>query len=165
MTSSRRETAMAEPIGQLAGKRVAFLIANEGVEQAELTEPWKAVEKAGGEPVLVAPEEGDVQAFNHLDKGSTFPVDVTLDAAEPSGFDGVVLPGGVANPDKLRTEPRAIEFLQEFFSSGKPAGVICHGPWTLVEADLVRGRKITSWASLQTDIRNAGGEWVDQEVV
>jgi deglycase len=150
---------------ELEGKRIAFLVANEGVEQVELTEPWKAVEKAGGDPVLVAPEEGDVQTFNHLDKGSTFPVEKTLEEARPEEFDGVVLPGGVANPDKLRTEPRAVEFLQEFFSSGKPVGVICHGPWTLVEADLVRGRRITSWPSLQTDIRNAGGEWVDEEVV
>ena len=150
---------------ELEGKRIAFVVANEGVEQVELTEPWKAVEKAGGEPVLVAPEEGDVQAFNHLDKGSTFPVDTTLEDAQPDDFDGVVLPGGVANPDQLRTEPRAIEFLKQFFSSGKPVGVICHGPWTLVEADLVRGRRLTSWPSLQTDIRNAGGEWVDEEVV
>jgi protease I len=150
---------------ELEGKRIAFLVANEGVEQVELTEPWKAIEKAGGEPVLIAPEEGDVQAFNHLDKGSTFPVDETLEQAEPESFDGVVLPGGVANPDKLRMEPRATEFLREFFSSGKPVGVICHGPWTLVEADLVRGRRITSWPSLQTDIRNAGGDWVDEEVV
>ena len=150
---------------ELEGKRIAFVVANEGVEQVELTEPWKAVEKAGGEPVLVAPEESDVQAFNHLDKGSTFPVDTTLEDAQPDDFDGVVLPGGVANPDQLRTEPRAIEFLKQFFSSGKPVGVICHGPWTLVEADLVRGRRLTSWPSLQTDIRNAGGEWVDEEVV
>ncbi len=150
---------------ELEGKRIAFVVANEGVEQVELTEPWKAVEKAGGEPVLLAPEEGDVQAFNHLDRGSTFPVDRTLEEAQADDFDGVVLPGGVANPDKLRTEPRAVEFLQQFFSSGKPVGVICHGPWTLVEADLVRGRRITSWPSLQTDIRNAGGDWVDEEVV
>src|SRR3954452_23919288 len=156
---------MANNQSTLEGKTIAFMVANEGVEQVELTEPWKAVEKAGGKPVLLAPEEGDVQAFNHLDKGSKFPVDATIEDASPSEFDGVVLPGGVANPDILRTEPRAIEFLQEFFSSGKPAGVICHGPWTLVEADLVRGRKVTSWPSLQTDIRNAGGEWVDQEVV
>ncbi len=150
---------------ELEGKRIAFLVANEGVEQVELTEPWKAVQNAGAEPVLLAPEEGDVQAFNHLDKGSTFPVDQTLERARADDFDGVVLPGGVANPDKLRTEPRAVEFLKQLFSSGKPVGVICHGPWTLVEADLVRGRRITSWPSLQTDIRNAGGDWVDEEVV
>jgi protease I len=150
---------------ELEGKRIAFILANEGVEQVELTEPWKAVEKAGGEPVLIAPEEGEVQAFNHLDKGATFPVDETLAQADPGSFDGVVLPGGVANPDILRTEQRALEFLREFFASGKPVGVICHGPWTLVEADLVRGRKITSWPSVKTDIRNAGGNWVDEEVV
>jgi protease I len=150
---------------ELEGLKIAFLVANEGVEQVELTEPWEAVEKAGGEPVLIAPEAGEVQAFNHLDKGSTFPVQKTLEQAQPGDYAGVVLPGGVANPDKLRTEPRAIEFLQQFFSSGKPVGVICHGPWTLVEADLVRGRRITSWPSLHTDIRNAGGDWVDEEVV
>jgi protease I len=150
---------------ELSGKKIAFLVANEGVEQVELTEPWQAVERAGGEPVLVATKSGDVQAFNHLDKGSTFPVDRTLADAEPGDYDGVVLPGGVANPDKLRTEPAAIDFLQAFFSTGKPVGVICHGPWTLVEADLVRGRRLTSWPSLQTDIRNAGGDWVDEQVV
>ncbi len=150
---------------ELEGKRIAFLVANEGVEQVELTEPWKAVEDAGGEAVLIAPEKGEVQAFNHLDKGARFPVQKTFDDARPGDYDGVVLPGGVANPDKLRTEPQAIEFLQHFFSSGKPVGVICHGPWTLVEADLVRGRRITSWPSLKTDIRNAGGDWVDEEVV
>jgi protease I len=150
---------------QLSGKKVAFLVAQEGVEEVELTEPWKAVEQAGGEPVLIAPESGEVQAFEHLDKSKTYPVDKTLAAADPDDYDGVVLPGGVANPDQLRTEPDAIEFLQRFFASGKPVGVICHGPWTLVEADLVRDRTITSWPSLQTDIRNAGGNWVDEEVV
>lgn len=150
---------------QLDGKRIAFLVAQEGVEEIELTEPWKAVERAGAQAELVAPEKGEIQAFNHLDKGSTFDVDRTLAEAEPSDYDGVVLPGGVANPDQLRTEKDAISFLQRLFAEGKPAGVICHGPWTLVEADLVRGRTITSWPSLQTDIRNAGGEWVDEEVV
>ncbi len=149
----------------LSGKKIAFLMAQEGVEEVELTEPWKAVEQAGGEPVLIAPEEGEVQAFQHLDKSSTYPVDVTLDDADPGDYDGVVLPGGVANPDELRTKQPALEFLRSFFSEGKPVGVICHGPWTLVEADLVRGRRLTSWPSLRTDIRNAGGEWVDEEVV
>jgi deglycase len=149
----------------LNGKKIAFIVAQEGVEQVELTKPWEAVEQAGGTPELIAPEAGEVQAFNHLDKGSTFSVDKTLAQAEPSDYDGVVLPGGVANPDQLRTDSDAIEFLQGFFASGKPVGVICHGPWTLVEADLVRGRTITSWPSLQTDIRNAGGNWVDEEVV
>jgi protease I len=150
---------------ELNGKKIAFLVAQEGVEQVELSEPWKAVEQAGGEPVLIAPESGEVQAFEHLDKSKTYSVDETLADADPDDYDGVVLPGGVANPDQLRTESRAIEFLQKFFADGKPVGVICHGPWTLVEADLVRGRTITSWPSLQTDIRNAGGNWVDQEVV
>jgi protease I len=150
---------------QLDGKRIAFLVAQEGVEEVELTEPWKAVEQAGGTPELIAPESGTVQAFNHLDKASTFSVDKTLSEAAPGDYDGVVLPGGVANPDQLRTEQDAVEFLQGFFAEGKPAGVICHGPWTLVEADLVRDRTITSWPSLQTDIRNAGGNWVDEEVV
>jgi protease I len=150
---------------QLAGKTVAFLVAQEGVEEVELTKPWQAVKEAGGTPELVAPEKGEVQAFNHLDKGSTYEVDKTLDDADPGSYDGVVLPGGVANPDQLRTDERAIEFLRGIFSAGKPVGVICHGPWTLVEADLVRDRKLTSWPSLKTDIRNAGGEWVDEEVV
>jgi protease I len=150
---------------ELNGKTIAFLVAQEGVEEVELTEPWKAVEQAGGEPVLIAPESGEVQSFEHLDKSNTYPVDETLADADPDDYAGVVLPGGVANPDQLRTESRAIEFLQKFFADGKPVGVICHGPWTLVEADLVRDRTITSWPSLQTDIRNAGGNWVDEEVV
>jgi protease I len=149
----------------LSGKRIAFIVAQEGVEEVELTEPWKAVEQAGGKPELIAPETGSVQAFNHLDKGHTFNVDHTLQQVDPEDYDGVVLPGGVANPDQLRTESAAIDFLQRFFAAGKPVGVICHGPWTLVEANLVRGRTITSWPSLQTDIRNAGGHWVDREVV
>jgi protease I len=150
---------------ELKGKRIAFLVAQEGVEEVELTKPWEAVARAGGSPELIAPEEGEVQAFNHLDKGSTFTVDRTLAQAHSADYDGVVLPGGVANPDQLRTEAAAVGFLQELFAEGKPVGVICHGPWTLVEADLVRDRKLTSWPSLQTDIRNAGGSWVDEEVV
>jgi protease I len=150
---------------ELNGKRIAFLVAQEGIEEVELTKPWQAVEQAGGKPELIAPEAGEVQAFEHLDKSKTYPVDKTLAEAEPGDYDGVVLPGGVANPDQLRTEPDAIEFLQRFFAAGKPVGVICHGPWTLVEADLVRGRTLTSWPSLKTDIRNAGGEWVDEPVV
>ena len=149
----------------LDGKTVAFLTAQEGVEEVELTEPWRAVELAGGRPRLIAPEPGEVQAFNHLDRGNTYPVHETLDEADPDSYDALVLPGGVANPDELRTDRRALEFVQGIFSTGKPVGVICHGPWTLVEADLVRGRRLTSWPSLQTDIRNAGGEWVDEEVV
>jgi protease I len=149
----------------LKGKRIAFLVAQEGVEEVELTKPWEAVEQAGGAPELIAPEGGRVQAFQHLDKSSTFAVDRTLGEADPGDYDGVVLPGGVANPDQLRLQPDALEFLQTFFAEGKPVGVICHGPWTLVEADLVRGRTITSWPSLKTDIRNAGGNWVDEEVL
>lgn len=150
---------------ELEGKRIAFLVAQEGVEEVELAKPWKAIEEAGGKPELLAPEEGEVQAFEHLDKAKLFAVDKTLEQAQPQEYDAVVLPGGVANPDKLRCEPRARDFLRQIFSEGKPVGVICHGPWTLVEADLVKGRKMTSWPSLQTDIRNAGGEWVDEEVV
>jgi protease I len=157
-----KEEDMAD---DLSDKKIAFLMANEGVEEVELTKPWEAVKDAGGEPVLIAPEEGEVQAFNHLDKADTYDVDLTLGDANPGDYAGVVLPGGVANPDQLRTKPEAVKFLQDFFASGKPVGVICHGPWTLVEADLVRGRTITSWPSLQTDIRNAGGNWVDEEVV
>ncbi len=149
----------------LNGKRIAFLMAQEGVEEVELTTPWEAVKEAGGTPVLIAPEEGEVQAFNHLDKASTYPVDATLADASADDYDGLVLPGGVANPDELRTDPRAIAFVRRHVAEGKPVGVICHGPWTLVEADLVRDRTITSWPSLRTDIRNAGGRWVDEEVV
>jgi protease I len=149
----------------LKGKKVAFLVAQEGVEEAELTKPWEAVEDAGATAELLAPERGEIQAFQHLDKAATFKVDRTLDQADPSDYDGVVLPGGVANPDALRQQADALTFLQRFFAEGKPVGVICHGPWTLVEADLVRGRTITSWPSLKTDIRNAGGNWVDEEVV
>ena len=150
---------------ELHGKRIAFIVAQEGVEEVELTKPWEAVEQAGGTPELVAPEEGTVQAFNHLDKADSFDVDKSLGEARPEDYDAVVLPGGVANPDELRTDERAVDFLRRVFAAGKPVGVICHGPWTLVEADLVRGRRLTSWPSLKTDIRNAGGDWVDQEVV
>jgi protease I len=150
---------------RLNGKKIAFLVAQEGVEEVELTKPWKAVEEAGATPVLIAPEAGEVQAFKHLDKSATYPVDKPLEDARAVDYDGVVLPGGVANPDELRTQERAVSFLRQIFSEGKPVGVICHGPWTLVEADLVRDRRLTSWPSLKTDIRNAGGDWVDEEVV
>jgi protease I len=152
-------------MADLQSKRIAFLVANEGVEQVELTEPWKAVEQAGGQPELISLEKGQVQAFNHLDKGDKFDVDRTVADADPSAYAGLVLPGGVANPDFLRMDERAVRFARSFFEAGKPVGVICHGPWTLVEADVVRDRTITSWPSLRTDIRNAGGNWVDQEVV
>jgi protease I len=149
----------------LNGKKIAFLVANEGVEQVELTEPWKAVEKAGGEPDLISIEAGRVQAFNHLDKADKFDVDRTVDEVDGSEYDALVLPGGVANPDFLRMDEQAVSFARSFFEAGKPVGVICHGPWTLVEADVVRGRRLASWPSLKTDIRNAGGEWVDEQVV
>ncbi len=149
---------------QLQGKKIAFLVANEGVEQVELTEPLKAVREAGAEVHLLAPEDGEIQAFNHLDKGETFTPDATVGSADASGYDGLVLPGGVANPDNLRTRQEAIGFIKAFFEAGKPVGAICHAPWTLVEADVVRGRTLTSWPSLQTDLRNAGAEWVDEEV-
>lgn len=150
---------------QLSGRTVAFLVASEGIEQVELTEPWKAVEEAGGTPKLVAPEAGEVQAFHHLDKADTFPVDLPVTDADPSSFDALVLPGGVANPDALRTDKDAVDFVRTFVESGKPVAAICHAAWSLVEADVVRGRRLTSWPSLQTDVRNAGGTWVDEEVV
>jgi protease I len=148
---------------ELQGKTIAFLAA-EGVEQVELTEPWKAVEQAGGKPELISVEDGEVQAFNHLDKADTFPVDRTVADADASAYDGLVLPGGVANPDFLRTDEDAVRFVKAFFEQAKPVGVICHGPWTLVEAGVLKGRTITSWPSLKTDIENAGGTWVDEEV-
>jgi protease I len=148
----------------LKGKTIAFLVATEGIEQVELTEPWKAVEQAGGTPKLVAPEPGTVQAYNHLDKGDTFSVDETLHDADVASYDGLVLPGGVANPDQLRTIDKAVQFAKGFADAGKPIAVICHGPWTLVEAGVVKGRTLTSWPSLKTDITNAGGTWVDEEV-
>lgn len=149
----------------LDGKTVAFLVAPEGAEQVELTEPWQAVKKAGGTPELISTEVGKVQAFNHLDKADTFDADKAAGDADVADYAGLVLPGGVANPDFLRTNSDAIGFIKGFFDAGKPVAVICHGPWTLIEADVLRGRTITSWPSLQTDIRNAGGNWVDEEVV
>jgi protease I len=150
---------------ELNGKKIAFLTANEGVEEVELTEPRKAVEGAGAATELLAPEAGEVQAFNHLDKSETFTVDKVVADVSADEYDGLVLPGGVANPDNLRTHPKAVSFIRDFFSAGKPVGVICHGPWTLIEAGVVDGRRLTSWPSLQTDLRNAGAEWVDEEVV
>jgi protease I len=150
---------------ELNGKTVVFLVAAEGTEQVELTEPWKAVEEAGGTPKLLSPETGSIQAFNHLDKADTFDVDEAVDEADPTSYDALVLPGGVANPDQLRTDKGAIDFVRTFVESGKPVAVICHGPWSLVEAGVLEGRTLTSWPSLQTDIRNAGGTWVDEEVV
>jgi protease I len=151
-------------MAELSGKRIAFL-ATDMVEQVELTEPWKAVEQAGAQPELVSLEEDEIQGFNHYDKADTFPVDRTVEEANVDDYDGLVLPGGVGNPDTLRMDENAVSFVKAFVDAGKPIAVICHGPWTLVEADVVRGRAITSWPSLETDIRNAGGKWVDEEVV
>jgi protease I len=149
---------------RLSGKKIAFLMANEGVEQVELTEPLEAVRGSGAEVEVLAPEAGEVQAFNHLDKAQTFPVDRAVGEAKVDDYDGLVLPGGVANPDQLRTDAEALEFVRAFFASGKPVGAICHAPWTLIDAGVVEGRTLTSWPSLQTDLRNAGAEWVDADV-
>ena len=149
---------------ELQGKRIAFL-ATDGVEQIELTEPWKAVDQAGGEPELISLATGEIQGFEHLDKGERFNVDRAVREADPTEYDGLVLPGGVANPDRLRMDADAVRFVRRFFEQGKPVGVICHGPWTLVEAGVLEGRKVTSYPSVRTDIENAGGHWVDEECV
>lgn len=149
----------------LKDKKVAILVANEGIEQVELTEPRKALEEAGATVELLAPESGEAQAFNHLDKADAFPVDRVVGDADAGDYDALMLPGGVANPDNLRTHAEAVSFVRAFFDAGKPVAAICHAPWTLIEADVVRNRKLTSWPSLQTDIRNAGGQWVDEQVV
>jgi protease I len=150
-------------MGKLDGKKIAFL-ATDGVEQIELTEPRKAVEQEGAETQLVSLEEGEIQGFEHLDKADRFQVDVTVKDASAGDYDGLVLPGGVANPDLLRADEDAVAFVRAFVEAGKPVGAICHGPWTLVEAGVVDGLTLTSWPSLKTDIRNAGGNWVDEEV-
>jgi protease I len=151
-------------MGQLDNKKIAFLATN-GVEQVELTEPWKRVEQEGGTPELVSIESGEILAFQHLDHGDKFQVDRTVDEAGEDDYDALVLPGGVANPDFLRMNDKAVAFVRSFFEAHKPVAVICHGPWTLVEADVVQDRTITSWPSLETDLRNAGANWVDEEVV
>jgi protease I len=150
---------------ELKGKRVAILVDNEGIEQVELVEPRQALEGAGAETDLIAPEAGLVQAFDHLDKADRFEVDVTVGKADADDYDGLVLPGGVANPDNLRAHKDAVDFVRAFFRAGKPVAAICHAPWMLIEAGVVEGRRLTSFPSLQTDVRNAGGEWVDEEVV
>jgi protease I len=150
---------------QLRGTTVAFLVAPEGIEQVELTEPWKAVQEAGGTPRLLSLETGQVQAFNHLDKADTFEVDEVVADADPTSYDALVLPGGVANPDALRMDKGAVDFVRTFVESGRTVAAICHAPWSLIEAGVLHGRRLTSWPSLQTDIRNAGGTWVDEEVV
>ena len=149
--------------GELQGKTIAFL-ATDGVEQVEYTEPRKAVEQAGGTAHLLAPKPGEIQGFNHDDKGDRFPVDKAVGEASADDYDGLVLPGGVANPDRLRTDAGAVGFVRAFFEAGKPVASICHGAWTLVEAGVVKGRTLTSWPSIRTDIENAGGTWVDEEV-
>lgn len=150
--------------GQLTGKTVAFITANEGVEQAELTGPWEAVREAGATPVLVAPSAGKVQAFHHLVPADTFAVDKVTREVSVDDFDALVLPGGVANADQLRTDDAAVNLVREFFRSGRPVAAICHAPWAIIEAKQAQGRTMTSWPSLQTDIRNGGGTWVDEEV-
>jgi protease I len=149
---------------QLQGKTIAFL-ASDMVEEVELTEPWKAVEQAGGTPRLLSIEDGEIQAFNHYDKSKKYKVDEQVRGASADAYDGLVLPGGVGNPDNLRQDDDAVSFVKSFFDAGKPVAVICHGPWTLIEADVVRGRKLTSFPSVKTDLRNAGANWVDEEVV
>lgn len=149
---------------RLNGTKVAILVAD-GFEQVELTEPKKALEQAGAQTEIVSPSEDEVQGWNYYDAGDMFPVDVQLEEANAQDYDALLLPGGVANPDQLRMLPEAVRFVKAFFDAGKPVAAICHGLWTLIEADAVRGRNITSWPSLQTDLRNAGAKWVDQEVV
>jgi protease I len=148
---------------KLSGKRVAFL-ATDGVEQVELTQPWQVTKDAGASVELVSLKPGEIQAVQHRDKSDRFPVDRTVEEVRAEDYDALVIPGGVANPDRMRMDPRAVGFVRAFFQAGKPVAVICHGPWMLVEADVVSGRTVTSWPSLQTDIRNAGGSWVDEEV-
>ena len=149
----------------LAGASVVFLTANEGVEQVELTEPWAAVERAGGSPVLVAPETGTVQGFKHLDRADTFEAEHAAGDVTAAGHAGLVLPGGVANADSLRMSEDAVALVESFFEAGKPVAVICHGSWVMIEAGVVSGRTMTSWPSLRTDLVNAGADWVDREVV
>src|SRR6059058_287311 len=148
----------------LTGKKIAILV-DEGFEQVELIKPRKALDKTGAQTQVVSPQQGEVRGWNMKRWGKTIAVDVPLESADPSQFDALLLPGGVMNPDKLRTNPKAVEFVKHFFDAGKPVAAICHAPWTLVEADVVRGRTMTSWPSVRTDLINAGAEWVDEEVV
>jgi protease I len=149
---------------KLSGKKIAFL-ATDGFEQVELTRPWQAAQDAGAEVHLIAPESSPIQGMHHHEKGELFPVDKSIDQVNAENYDGLVLPGGVANPDALRTNEPCVQFVREFFKLAKPVAAICHGPWTLIEADVVHERKVTSWPSLKTDLRNAGAEWVDQACV
>lgn len=148
----------------LQGRRVAILVAD-GFEQAEMVEPRKALMGAGAETWIVSPADGEVQGWKHHDKADRFEVDVSLDDADTGEFDALLLPGGVANPDQLRMNPKAVSFVRGFVEAGKPVGVICHGPWTLIEAGAAKGRRMTSWPSLKTDLQNAGAKWVDEPVV
>ena len=150
--------------GELRGKRIAFMMANEGVEEVELTRPLEAAKQAGAFVDLIAPKFGNIQAMNHLDHGHIFSVDKVTAEIHADDYDAVMLPGGVANPDQLRMDEDAVGFLQKMGGSGKPIAAICHAPWTLIEAGLVEGRTMTSWPSLQTDLRNAGAIWVDKAV-
>ena len=149
---------------ELQNKTVAIL-ATDGFEYVELTKPKQALEAAGAKTQVISPKPGKIRGWDVDKWGDDVSVDVSLDSAKPDDYDALLLPGGVLNPDKLRTEPKAVQFVKSFFEAGKPVGAICHGPWMLVEADVVRGRTVTSWPSLKTDIQNAGGKWVDQEVV
>lgn len=150
---------------RLTGMPIAFLVANEGTERIELVEPWRAVRDEGGRPSLISLQPGEASLFNHLDRADAWPVDAVVDQVQVTDYGALVLPGGVANPDRLRMDRRAVDFVRGFVESGRPIAVICHGPWTLVEADVLRGRKITSYPSLRTDIVNAGGDWDDREVI
>jgi protease I len=149
----------------ITGKSVAFLVSKEGIEQVELTEPWKAVEQAGGTPRLIANESGEVQGFNHLTAADTFSVDLTAAEARAEDYSALVLPGGVANGDLLRWQEPARDFVRRFLATGRPVAAICHGGWILIDVDAVRDRRATSWPSLATDFRNAGAEWVDERLV
>ena len=151
-------------MGKLDGKKVAILVA-EGFEQVEMTKPREALEEAGAETKIVSPESEQIQGMHHADKGDRFDVDISLDEARPEDFDALMIPGGLMNPDKLRSTPEALEFTRHFFKENKPVAAICHGPWVLIDAGVLRGRKLTSWPAIQTDVKNAGANWVNEEVV
>ncbi len=151
-------------MGKLDGKKVAILVAS-GFEQVEMTKPRAALDEAGAKTTIVSTKPGQIQGMNHADKGDQFDVDLTLDQARPDDFDALLIPGGLMNPDELRSTPAAVEFAKHFFTAGKPVASICHGPWVLIDAGVVKGRKLTSWPAIQTDVKNAGGHWVDEEVV
>jgi protease I len=150
--------------GKLENKKVAILVAD-GFEQVEMTKPREALKEAGAETKIVSPKSGQIQGMNHADKGDKFDVDLTLDAADPEEFDALMIPGGLMNPDELRGNPDALEFVRHFFEEGKPVAAICHAPWVLIDAGVIRGRTLTSWERIQTDVKNAGGKWVNEEVV